>query len=122
PAATGGRSLTSPHPPLPLAPYFQTYMGSNNNATYGFLQVTVSATQMSAQFVRGSGGSYTDSFSLTQSGSTTSPSPTPTPSPSPSPSASPSPSPTSTSAGAQASVRRSATYASTARDASSTLP
>src|SRR6266516_5263273 len=119
---SGGRSINSQDPTLAWAPYFQTYMGSNNNATYGFLQVTVSATQMSAQFVRGSGGSYTDSFSLTQSGSTTSPSPTPTPSPSPSPSASPSPSPTSTSAGAQASVRSSATYASTASESSSTIP
>ena len=119
---SGGISINSQDPTLAWAPYFQTYMGSNNNATYGFLKVTVSATQMSAQFVRGSGGSYTDSFSLTQSGSTASPSPTPTPSPSPSPSASPSPSPTSTSAGAQASVRSSATYASTASESSSTIP
>ncbi len=119
---SGGVSINSQDPTLAWAPYFQTYMGSNNNATYGFLKVTVSATQMSAQFARGSGGSYTDSFSLTQSGSTTSPSPTPTPSPSPSPSASPSPSPTSTSPGAQASVRSSATYASTASESSSTIP
>ena len=119
---SGGVSINSQDPTLAWAPYFQTYMGSNNNATYGFLKVTVSATQMSAQFARGSGGSYTDSFSLTQSGSTPSPSPTPTPSPSPSPSASPSPSPTSTSPGAQASVRSSATYASTASESSSTIP
>jgi hypothetical protein len=119
---SGGRSINSQDPTLAWAPYFQAYMGSNNNATYGFLKVSVSATQMSAQFVRGAGGSYTDSFSLTQSGATTSPSPTPTPSPSPSPSASPSPSPTSTSAGAQASVRSSATYASTASESSSTIP
>jgi calcineurin-like phosphoesterase family protein len=119
---SGGRSINSQDPTLAWAPYFQTFMGSNNNATYGFLQVTVSATQMSAQFVRGSGGSYTDSFSMTQSGATASPSPSATPSPSPSPSASPSPSPTSTSAGAQASVRSSATYASTASESSSTIP
>jgi hypothetical protein len=127
---SGGLSINSQDPTLAWAPYFQTYMGSNNNATYGFLKVTVSATQMSAQFVRGSGGSYTDSFSMTQSGSTASPSPSATaspspsatPSPSPSPSASPSPSPTSTSAGAQASVRSSATYASTAAESSSTIP
>lgn len=122
---SGGVSINSQDPQLAWAQYFQWYMGSNNNATYGFLKVTVSATQMSAQFVRGSGGSFTDSFSMTQPGSTSSPSPTPTPtptpSPSPSPSASPSPSPTSTSAGAQASVRSSATYASTASESSSTI-
>jgi hypothetical protein len=109
---SGGLSINSQDPTLAWAPYFQTYMGSNNNATYGFLKVTVSATQMSAQFVRGSGGSYTDSFSMTQSGSSPSPTPTPTPTPSP----------TSTSAGAQASVRSSATYASTASESSSTIP
>ncbi len=119
---SGGRSINSQDPSLPWGKYFQAYMGSNNNATYGFLQVTVSAAHMSAQFVRGSGGSYTDSFSLAQSGSTASPSPSATPSPSPSPSASPSPSPTSSSAGAQASVRSSATYASTASESSSTVP
>lgn len=111
---SGGRSINSQDPTLAWAPYFQTYMGSNNNATYGFLQVNVSDSQLSAQFVRGSGGSYTDSFSLTKPGASASPSPTPTPSPSPSPS------PTS-SAAAQASIRATATYASTASESSSTV-
>src|SRR5712691_1654624 len=86
---SGGRSINSQDPTLAWAPYFQTYMGSNNNATYGFLKVTVSDTQISAQFVRGSGGSYTDTFSLTKPQS--SPSPTPTPSPSPTPTPTPTP-------------------------------
>ena len=45
---SGGDSINSQDPTLAWAPYFQTYMGSNNNATYGFLKVTVSDTQMSA--------------------------------------------------------------------------
>ena len=113
---SGGDSINSQDPTLAWAPYFQTYMGSNNNATYGFLKVTVSDTQISGQFVRGTGGSYTDSFSLTKSGS---PSPTPTPTTS---SPSPSPSPTPSSTAAPASVRSSATYASTASESSSTVP
>lgn len=122
----GGRSLDSQDPTLPWGPYFQAYMGSNNNATYGFLQVGVSAAQLSAHFVRAAGGSYTDSFSLTKS-ATPSPSPTattPSPSPTattPSPSPSPSPTPSSTTA-AQASVVSSSSYASSAAESSSTVP
>jgi len=113
---SGGLSINSQDPTLAWAPYFQTFMGSNNNATYGFLKVTASDNQMSAQFVRATGGSYTDSFSLTKSGS---PSPTPTPTTS---SPSPSPSPTTSSPAAQASVRSSATYASTGSESSSSVP
>lgn len=114
----GGRSLDSQDPTLAWAPYFQAYMGSNNNATYGFLKVTVSDTQMSAQFAGAAGGSYTDSFSLTKPAAGSSPSPTATTT---SPSPSPSPTPTSTTA-VQASVRSSASYASTASESSSTVP
>src|SRR5712691_13485244 len=110
---SGGRSINSQDPTLAWAPYFQAYMGSNNNATYGFLKVDVSDSQLSAQFVRGSGGSYTDAFSLTKPLATSSPSPTAT--------ASSSPSPTSSST-VQASVRSSATYAGTASESSSTVP
>jgi hypothetical protein len=39
-------------------------MGSNANPTFGFLKVNVSGTSLSAQFVRGSGGTYTDSFTI----------------------------------------------------------
>ena len=113
---SGGNSINSQNTGLAWAPYFQTSMGSNNNATYGFLKVDVSDTQLSGHFVRGSGGSYTDSFSLTKSGS---PSPTPTPTTS---SPSPSPSPTTSSPAGQASVRSSATYASTASESSSSVP
>jgi Calcineurin-like phosphoesterase len=108
---SGGVSINSQNPTLAWAPYFKTYMGSNNNATYGFLKVSVSDSQLSAQFVRGSGGSYTDSFSITKQQSTSSPSPTPT-----------SPTPTPTPTPTQASVRSSASYASTATESSSTVP
>jgi hypothetical protein len=113
---SGGDSINSQDPTLPWAQYLPYYMGSNNNATYGFLKVDVSDTQLSAHFVRGTGGSYTDAFSLTKSGS---PSPTPTPTTT---SPSPSPSPTTTSPAGQASVRSSATYASTASESSSSVP
>ena len=117
---SGGLSINSQDPTLPWAPYFQNYMGSNNNATYGFLKVSVSDSQMSAQFVRGTGGSFTDSFSLTKSQTSPSPSPSSS-SPSPSPSTT-SLSPSPSTSGAQASVRSSATYASTASESSSTVP
>jgi hypothetical protein len=113
---SGGRSINSQDPTLPWGAYLPYYMGSNNNATYGFLKVNVSDTQLSANFVRGTGGSFTDSFSLTKPGS---PSPTPTPTTS---SPTPSPSPTSSSPAGQASVRSSATYASTASESSSGVP
>jgi hypothetical protein len=63
---SGGKSINSEHPELPQGPFFQAYMGSNFNATYGFLKVNVSDTQLSAQFVRGTGGSFADAFTITK--------------------------------------------------------
>jgi hypothetical protein len=63
---SGGRSLNKEHPELAQGPFFQTWMGSNSNATYGFLKVDLSLTRLSAKFVRASGGSYTDSFTITK--------------------------------------------------------
>jgi hypothetical protein len=63
---SGGRSINAEHPELPQGPFFQTYMGSNYNATYGFLKVDVSDTRLSAGFVGGSGGSFADSFTITK--------------------------------------------------------
>jgi hypothetical protein len=65
---SGGRSMNAEHPELPQGPFFQAYMGTNYNATFGFLKVDVSDTQLSAQFVRGTGGSFADSFTITKSG------------------------------------------------------
>ena len=46
------------------AGYFATFQGSGNNPTFGFLKINVSSTSLSAQFVRGAGGSYTDTFTI----------------------------------------------------------
>ena len=61
-SGAGGQSINSVNTADPEAGYFASWMGSNANPTYGFLKVTVTATSLSAQFVRGAGGSYTDSF------------------------------------------------------------
>jgi hypothetical protein len=53
------------------APYFQTYEGNNQNATWGFSKVDVSPSQLSVRFVRGAGGTFTDAYTVTN------PSPTP---------------------------------------------
>jgi hypothetical protein len=65
---SGGYSINAEHPELPQGPFFQSYMGSNFNSTYGFLKADVSATRLAAQFVRGTGGSFTDSFTITKGG------------------------------------------------------
>ncbi len=97
----GGRSLNKQDPTKAVSAYFQTYMGSNNNPTYGYLQVDVTPTALTGTFVGASGGSYTDSFSITRSvGATSSPSPSVSGSVSSSPSSTapaPSPAPSSVS-------------------------
>jgi hypothetical protein len=65
---SGGYSINAEHPELPQGPFFQSYMGSNFNSTYGFLKVDVSDTRLAAQFVRGSGGSFSDAFTITKGG------------------------------------------------------
>jgi Calcineurin-like phosphoesterase len=65
---SGGRPINAEHPELPQGPFFQSWMGSNFNATWGFLKVDVSDTQLSARFVRGSGGSFADSFTINKGG------------------------------------------------------
>ena len=85
----GGRSLNKQDPTKAVSAYFQTYMGSNNNPTYGYLQVDVTSTTLTGTFVGASGGTYTDSFTITRSGGA-SPSPSVSPSASSSVSVSPS--------------------------------
>jgi hypothetical protein len=63
-SGAGGQSINSQSASDPEAGYFATFMGSNANPTYGFLKVSVSNTSLSAQFVRGAGGNYTDSFTI----------------------------------------------------------
>ena len=60
----GGVGINSQDPSDPEAGYFSTYQGSNSNPTFGFLKFTISPTTISAQFVRGAGGNFTDSFTI----------------------------------------------------------
>ncbi|MFF1883396.1 hypothetical protein ACFVVC_18230 [Pseudarthrobacter sp. NPDC058196] len=94
---SGGRSLNSENNTT-TAPYFQSFMGSNNNPTYGFLKVSVTSTTLTGSFVRASGGTYTDSFSVTRPAPSPSPTPTPTvtPTPTPTPTVTATPTPTVT--------------------------
>ena len=81
------------------APYFVKWSGGNITPTYGFMKYSVTKDKISAQFVRGAGGTFTDNFEITtatQTLASPTPSPmltTPTPSPSPTPTPSPTPSP-----------------------------
>jgi len=68
---TGGQNMNKQYPTLPQAPYFQTYMGYTQNATWGFPKVDVSPNQLSVRFVRGAGGSFTDAYSITGTSPTT---------------------------------------------------
>src|SRR4051794_39478277 len=74
---TGGKNMNAESPTVAQAPYFVNYQGNTQNATWGFLKVEASSDQLAAQFVRASGGTFTDSFTI--SGAPPSPSPTPTP-------------------------------------------
>jgi hypothetical protein len=61
---TGGVGINSQNAGDPEAGYFATFQGSNSNPTFGFLKIDVSAAGISAQFVRGSGGSFSDAFTI----------------------------------------------------------
>jgi hypothetical protein len=64
-AATGGAGLVNVNTSDSEAPYFAKLMGNNINPTQGFMKYTVSATQLSATFVRSARGSFADSFTIT---------------------------------------------------------
>jgi Calcineurin-like phosphoesterase len=61
---TGGVGINSQSGSDPEAGYFATFQGSGNNPTFGFLKINVSSTSLSVQFVRGAGGTFTDSFTI----------------------------------------------------------
>ena len=97
---TAGRSLISiNYSTDPKAGYFRTgaWDGSNVNKTYGYSQYTISASQISMNFIPVV-GSYKDNFTISNGNPTPPPSPSASPSASPSmtPSASPSASPSVT--------------------------
>jgi PKD repeat protein len=64
---TGGRALYSVGNGDPETPYFAASSGSNSNPTYGVLDVTATDTSLEASFVRGAGGTFTDSFTMSRS-------------------------------------------------------
>ncbi len=60
-----GESLYPVNPDDPESGYFARLMGNNLNPTYGFVRYTVSRTQLSAEYVGTSGGTFTDAFTIT---------------------------------------------------------
>jgi hypothetical protein len=48
----------------PKLPYFRAYMGNNMKATWGVSRFTVSATQITEQFVGVSGARFSDGFTI----------------------------------------------------------
>ncbi|MGZ4689399.1 MAG: PKD domain-containing protein [Acidimicrobiia bacterium] len=63
---TGGTPLRDVNPADSEVGYFAAYEGLNLNPTYGLLDLNITDTQLSANFVGTSGGNFTDSFTLTK--------------------------------------------------------
>ncbi len=82
---TGGKAISNIDPSDLQAGYFRTWMAGNANPTWGISQFTLSANQLTEQFDTVSGGTFTDSFTISKAGFTPTPSPSPTLTPSPSP-------------------------------------
>lgn len=102
---TGGASQLAINTSDPKYNYFRTSTPTNN-VTWGISQFSISATQLTEQFVPTSGGNFTDSFTITN---TSTPTATPSPSITPSPSVMP-------SLGADNFTRADQTYWGTASD------
>jgi PKD repeat protein len=63
---TGGMTMRDVTSTDSRAGYFAAYEGLNLNQTYGLLDLHITDTQLSAQFVGTSGGTFTDSFTITK--------------------------------------------------------
>lgn len=63
---TGGNTLYDVNPADAEAGYFAAAAGANSNPTWGFLDVSVTATTLQADFRRAGGGTFSDSFRLTR--------------------------------------------------------
>src|SRR5205814_9317172 len=60
--------------------YFATYMGGNLNPRFGWVKVTMSASQLTAQFMGSTNTSnYTDQYTITAAGTTATSTPQATP-------------------------------------------
>jgi hypothetical protein len=76
-AGMGGQSLYDVNTTDSETGDFASSMGNNSNPTWGIEKFVVSATQIQASFVRASGGTFTDTFTITSCADC----PTPTPAP-----------------------------------------
>lgn len=74
-AGMGGHDLYNINSTDPDNGYFARLMAANANPTHGVVRYTLSATQLTAEFLRASGGNFQDSFSISRSST---PIPTPT--------------------------------------------
>jgi hypothetical protein len=63
---TGGVGLRPVTPTDAEAPYFATWSGSNVDPTWGSMAVQVTEDRLSARFLRGSGGTFADTWSITR--------------------------------------------------------
>ncbi len=61
---TGGTPLRDVNLSDPEAPYMAAYSGLNANPTWGSLDVTIDQDELSASFLRGSGGTFNDPFTI----------------------------------------------------------
>jgi PKD repeat protein len=63
---TGGVALRDVNLSDPEAGYFAASSGANRNPTHGYADFDVTPDQLTMQFVRGAGGTFSDSFTLTR--------------------------------------------------------
>jgi hypothetical protein len=63
-AGAFGKSFDDINTRDPEAGYFARWMGDGANPTYGFVKYTVTPEEISAQYVRTSGGTFTDNFRI----------------------------------------------------------
>lgn len=61
---TGGINLRNVNAADPEVGYFVSSSGLNQNPTWGVLDVSATATRLDASFVRASGGTFTDAFTI----------------------------------------------------------
>ncbi len=63
---TGGTALRDVNAADTEAGYFAAFEGLNSNPTYGLLDLSITDSQLTAQFVPTSGGTFSDSFTITK--------------------------------------------------------
>jgi hypothetical protein len=65
-AGMGGQALYDINNTDPDFGYFAKLMAANANPTYGIVRLTLSNTQLTSEFVRASGGSFSDHFTISK--------------------------------------------------------